>query len=84
MTHPRMLADLTGKDTGIALQASLSSLAADVPNMVANSHRKASPPRLATHKPIWWHLKNTWRSPESLVKVILIPMSLHPHLKYWL
>ena len=35
-------------------------------------------------RPIQWHLKNNWRVPESLEKVIPIPRSLHPHLKYWL
>ena len=35
-------------------------------------------------RPIQWHLKNNWRVPESLVKVIQVPNSLHPHLKWWL
>ena len=30
------------------------------------------------------HLKNNWRVPESLEKVIPIPRSLHPHLQWWL
>ena len=34
--------------------------------------------------PIQWHLKNNWRVPESLEKVIPIPRSLHPHLRWWL
>ena len=33
-------------------------------------------------KPIHWHLKNNWRVPESLEKVIPIPRSLHPHLQW--
>ena len=33
---------------------------------------------------IQWHLKNYWRTPESLEKVIPIQRSLHPHLKWWL
>ena len=33
---------------------------------------------------IQWHLKNNWRVPETLEKVICIPRSLHPHLKRWL
>ena len=32
-------------------------------------------------RPIQWHLKNNWRVPESLEKVIPIARSLHPHLK---
>ena len=35
-------------------------------------------------RPIQWHLKNNWRVPESLVKVIPVPKSLHPHLRWWL
>ena len=35
-------------------------------------------------RPIQWHLKNNWRIPESLEKVIPIPKSLHPHLQLWL
>ena len=35
-------------------------------------------------RPIQWHLKNTWRVPESLEKVIPIPKPLHPHLRWWL
>ena len=35
-------------------------------------------------RPIQWHLKNNWRIPESLEKVIPVPRSLHPDLKWWL
>ena len=35
-------------------------------------------------RPIQWHLKSYWRMPESLEKVIPLPRSLHPHLKWWL
>ena len=31
-------------------------------------------------RPIQWHLKNNWRVPESLEKIIPLPRSLHPHL----
>ena len=34
-------------------------------------------------RPIQWHLKNNWRVPGSLEKVIPVPRSLHPHLKKW-
>ena len=43
-THPRVLADLNCKDTETALQSDLSGPAADVPDRVVNSYRKASPP----------------------------------------
>ena len=35
-------------------------------------------------RPIQWHLKNNWRVPESLEKVIPVPKSLHPPLRWWL
>ena len=35
-------------------------------------------------RPIHWHLKNNWRVPESLDKVITVYRSLHPHLRWWL
>ena len=35
-------------------------------------------------RPIQWHLKNNWRVPESLEKVIPVPRSLHSHLRWWL
>ena len=35
-------------------------------------------------RPIQWHLKNNWRVPESLDKVIPVLRSLHPHLRWWL
>ena len=35
-------------------------------------------------RPIQWHLKNNCRVPESLEKMIPIPKSLHPHLRWWL
>ena len=35
-------------------------------------------------RPIQWHLKNSWRVPESMEKVIPVPKSLHPHLRWWL
>ena len=35
-------------------------------------------------RPIQWHLKNNWRVPEALEKVIPVPRSLHPHLEWWL
>ena len=35
-------------------------------------------------RPIQWHLKRHWHVPESLEKIIPIPLSLHPHLDWWL
>ena len=33
-------------------------------------------------RPIQWHLENNWRVLESLEKVIPVPRSLHPHLRW--
>ena len=35
-------------------------------------------------RPIQWHLKRHWHVPEILEKVIPVPVSLHPHLDWWL
>ena len=35
-------------------------------------------------RPIQWHLKRHWYVPEVLEKVIPLPLSLHPHLDWWL
>ena len=56
---------------------------ANVPDRLSDSHREASTTRPATHD------TNTVAFgkqlvPESLEKLIPIPKSLHPHLKYWL
>ena len=56
-----------------------------VPHRSSHSNRKASPHLGRLHmRPIQWHLKNNWRVPESLDKVIPVPRSLHPHLRWWL
>ena len=34
-------------------------------------------------RPIQWHLKRHWRVPESLVREIPVPRTLHPHLQWW-
>ena len=58
--------------------------AADVPHRVINSNRKAGPPSRLHMRPIQWHLNQNLRVPESLEKVIPVPKSLHPHLRWWL
>ena len=35
-------------------------------------------------RPVQWHLKNNWRVPETMEKVIPMPKSLHSHVKCWL
>ena len=45
---------------------------------------KQFPPGCRHMRPIQWHLKNNAKVPESLEKVLPIPRSLHPHLRWWL
>ena len=67
------VADPPGENLGSPVLTDLSGPAVHVPDWSANSHRKTS-----------WHLKNNWRVPEALDKVIPVPRSLHPHLEWWL
>ena len=78
------MAESSGQNIRNNVTVTLSGLTVHVPDRVANSHRKASSPRPATHETIQWHLKQHWRIPESLEKVIPIPRSLYPHLQWWL
>ena len=80
-THPRALKDSKYKSQETSLWTHLSGLATDVPNRVTHSHREASPPWLTPYEA---DLKNNWRVPESLEKVIPIHSSLHLHLKWGL
>ena len=83
-THTRALADLNRQDTVNPIRSGVPGPAVHVPYRPSNSHRKTNPPGRFHMRPIQWHLKNNWRVPESLEKVIPIPRSLHPHLKWWL
>ena len=82
-THPRSLADLTRQDIVNSVRSGVPSAAVHVPHRAPNGHRKVHLGRLHM-RPIQWHLKNNWRVPESLEKVIPVPRSLHPHLRWWL
>ena len=82
-THPRPVADPHSKDPRVTGRTDLSIQAADVPHMVTDSHREtgsfwSTPYEAKTVAP------EKWRVPEALEKVIPIPRSLHPHLKWWL
>ena len=81
-THPRVLPDLKSKDTETALHASLFGPAAVVCERVVNSYREESPPRSSPYEADTVALKDNWRVPESLEKVIVIPKLLQPHLKW--
>ena len=71
----------SGQDKSTFVATGLSGPAVHVPDRSSNSHRKAGSLHM---RPIQWHLKNNWRVPESLEKIIPLPRSLHPHLQLWL
>ena len=50
LTDPRQVAEPSGQNIRNNVTATLSSLTVHVPDRVANSHRKASSPRPATHE----------------------------------
>ena len=83
-TNRRMLAGLDTQDQINIVGSALPGLTIHVPHRSTHSNRKASPLRATNMRPIQWHLKNNWRVPESLEKVISVPKSLHPHLRWWL
>ena len=58
--------------------------AVHIPHRSTHSNRKASPPRATLYETHTVALKNNWRVSESLEKVIPVPRSLHPHLKWLL
>ena len=83
-TNRRTLAGLDTQDQINIVGSALPGPTIHVPHRSTHSNRKASPLRATNMRPIQWHLKNNWRVPESLEKVISVPKSLHPHLRWWL
>ena len=83
-THTRTLADLNRQDivnpvrSGGPVRQFMSLI-----GLLTATEKQLHLGRLHM-RPIQWHLKNNWRVPESLEKVIPVPRSLHPHLKWWL
>ena len=84
-THTKALADLNRQDTVNPIRSGVSGQAVHVPYRPSDSHRKTSPPGATSYEAHTVALeKQNWRVPESLEKVIPVPRSLHPHLKWWL
>ena len=83
----RSLADLNCKDTENALQANLFSCLVwklmSFISLLTATEKQVHLVRLDMRS-IQWHLKKRWMVPESLEKVIPVPRSLHPSLKWWL
>ena len=66
-----------------AITTSLLSPAVHFFDRSANSHKRQIHLGRLHMRPIQWHLRDNWKVPESLEKVIPSPMSLHPHLQWW-
>ena len=64
-------------------QEKLFSQTVHVSNRSPYCHRATGMGR-SHMRPVQWHLKRHWHVPESLEKIIPIPLSLHPHLDWWL
>ena len=74
------LAKPSGQDTSTFIATGLSGPAVQVLiGLLAATEKQVHLSRLHM-SPIQWHLKNNWRVPESLEKIISLPRSLHPHL----
>ena len=78
------MAEPSGQNTGNTVTTGLSGLAVNVSDRLLTATEKQVHLGLLHMRPIQWHLKNNWRVPESLEKVIPIPRSLSPHLQWWL
>ena len=83
-TNRRTLAGLDTQDQINIVGSALLGPTIHVPHRSTHSNRKASPLRATNMRRIQWHLKNNWRVPESLEKMIPVSKSLHPHLRWWL
>ena len=83
-TNRRTLAGLDTQDQINTVGSALPGPTIHVPHRSTHSNRKQVHLGRLHMRPIQWHLKNNWRVPESLEKVIRVPKSLHPHLRWWL
>ena len=83
-TYRRTLADLDRRDQGNTVGSGLPGPTIHVSHRSTHSNKKQVHLGRLHMRPIQWHLKNNWRVPESLEKVIPVPRSLHPYLRWWL
>ena len=85
-THTRALADLNKQDIVNSVWSGVPGLAVHVPHRTSNSHRKASPSRSTSYETHTVALEKQLESTRITrkEKVIPVPRSLHPHLRWWL
>ena len=81
-THTRSVADLDRQNPVNTDRTGVSGSTVHVPHRPSHSNRKASPPRLTSHEAHTVALEKQLEGPR--IKVIPVPKSLHPHLKWWL
>ena len=72
-TNRRTLAGLDTQDQINIVGSALPGPTIHVPHRSTHSNRKQVHLGRLHMRPIQWHLKNNWRVPESLEKVILVP-----------
>ena len=77
-TNRTTLAGLDTQDQINTVGSALPGPTIHVPHRSTHSNRKQVHLGRLHIRPIQWHLKNNWRVPESLEKVIPVPKSLHP------
>ena len=70
-------------DTGTVPEKKIMELFMSLIGLLTATEKQVHLGRLHM-RPIQWHLKSNWRIPESLEKVIPLPRSLHPDLRWWL
>ena len=83
-TDSGLVAEPSRENAETAIPTGLPGPGIHVLAWFTNSFRKQVHLGRLQMRPVQWYLKNNWRVPEPLEKVIPIPRSLHPHLQWWL
>ena len=84
-THTRALADINRQDIFNSVRSGVPCPAVHVSHRAPNCNRKASPSRSTSYETHTVALEQQLEGTrKSLEKVIPVPRSLHPHLRWWL
>ena len=83
-TNRRTLAGLDTQDQINIVGSALPGPTIHVPHRFTHSNRKASPLRATTRETHTVALEKQLEGPRVTGKVIPVPKSLHPHLRWWL
>ena len=82
--NPRKMGKFASETVVFKGSAQLHGQAVHVLDRTLDSHRETGVVRSSPHASHSVHLKRHWHVPEVLEKVIPLPLSLHPHLDWWL